>query len=325
MCTRVLIIKKCVCVFYNKLNNNNNRNRFVWGCFCLCVCVGFVCVLSARVGMTARGGNVCSLFLLLFTCVFKCTSVKVRIQKWEKVLGTRDLEEKGTFFVVCYSLLLVLGASLRDFDLGREIAPNVVVGGLVRRGTAVEQGTVRRAIAVHRAVLPVVAVTVGGSIGGRAVGRRHAAVARGRSVAVQQGEGGGRGRSFPLIAGGLGASLVRFVRVLVELVEQEEEHDGVHSDPPDERLRVVAVDEEQLERVHHDGDKLDHLQGGEVLLPPEVLLELGSEGGEQVVRVHHDVDEGVEQTEEGAVATGSELDAEPHGHGHASVVNDVQR
>lgn len=119
--------------------------------------------------------------------------------------------------------------------------------------------------------------------------------------------------------------LVRFVRVLVELVEQEEEHDGVHSDPPDERLRVVAVDEEQLERVHHDGHKLDlkgwnnprlestlqlalslwsyHLQGGEILLPPEVLLELGSEGGEQVVRVHHDVDEGVEQSEEGAVAT----------------------
>lgn len=223
---------------------------------------------------------------------------------------------------------MVLGASLRDFDLGREIAPNVVVGGLVRRGTAVEQGTVcvRGAVAVHRAVLPVVAVTVGGSIGGRSVGRRrHAAVARGRSVAVGQGEGGGRGCGFLLIASGLGAGLVRFVRVLVELVEQEEEHDGVHSDPPDERLRVVAVDEEQLERVHHDGDKLDHLQGGEVLLPPEVLLELGSEGGEQVVRVHHDVDEGVEQTEEGAVATGSELDAEPHGHGHASVVNDVQR
>lgn len=56
--------------------------------------------------------------------------------------------------------------------------------------------------------------------------------------------------------------LVRFVRVLVELVEQEEEHDGVHSDPPDERLRVVAVDEEQLERVHHDGHKLD-LKGWE--------------------------------------------------------------
>lgn len=99
----------------------------------------------------------------------------------------------------------------------------------------------------------------------------------------------------------------------------------MHSDPPDECFRVVAVDEQQLEGVHHDSDKLDHLQGGEVPLPPEVLLELGSEGREQVVRVHHDVDECVEQTEEGTVATWSELDAEPHGHGHASVMNDVQR
>lgn len=243
-------------------------------------------------------------------------------------IGRLEEEEERYFLVCwfvccCYSLLLVLGAgaglSLRDFDLGREIAPNVVVGGLVG-GAAVEQGTVRRAVAVHRAVLPVCGVAVGGAVG------RHAAVAGGGgSVAVGQGEGGGGGRGFLLLAGSQGAGLVRFVRALVELVEQEEEHDGVHSDPPDERLRVVAVDEEQLERVHHDGDKLDHLQGGEVLLPPQVLLELGSEGREQVVRVHHDVDERVEQTEEGAVATGSELDAEPHGHGHASVVNDVQR
>lgn len=30
---------------------------------------------------------------------------------------------------------------------------------------------------------------------------------------------------------------------LVELVEEEEEHDGVHADPPDKGARVVAVDE----------------------------------------------------------------------------------
>lgn len=101
---------------------------------------------------------------------------------------------------------MVLGASLRDFDLGREIAPNVVVGGLVG-GTAVEQGTVRGAVTVHRrAVLPVVAVgdSVGGSVG-RAVGR-HAAIAGG-AVAVGKGKGGcGRG-SFPPITGRLGAGL----------------------------------------------------------------------------------------------------------------------
>lgn len=254
--------------------------------------------------------------------VFKCNLSRAGNTKVGKG-GRRDRvwkKEEGTLF---YSLLLVLGASLRDFDLGREIAPNVVVGGLVGRA-AVQQGTVRGAVAVHRRTvrLPVVGVPVGGAVGS-AVGR-HAAIGGG-SVAVGEGEGCRGRRSFSPFAGRQGAGLVSFVRVLVELVEQEEEHDGVHSDPPDERLRVVAVDEEQLERVHHDCHKLDHLQGGEVLLPPEVLLELGSEGGEQVVRVHHNVDEGVEQSEEGAVATGSELDAEPHGHGHASVVNDVQR
>jgi len=53
-----------------------------------------------------------------------------------------------------------------------------------------------------------------------------------------------------------------------------------------------------------------HLQGGQVLLPPEVLLVLWTHGREHVVGVHHDVDEGVEQAEEGAVATWGELNAE---------------
>jgi len=68
-----------------------------------------------------------------------------------------------------------------------------------------------------------------------------------------------------------------------------------------------------------------HLQGGQVLLPPEVLLVLWTHGREHVVGVHHDVDEGVEQAEEGAVATWGELNAEPDRHGHAAVMDDVQR
>lgn len=115
---------------------------------------------------------------------------------------------------------------------------------------------------VHRTVLPVVSV-----------GSDGATVTTGSTAILQFG-------FFCCQPFGFGgcrfSQLVRFVRALVELVEQEEEHDGVHSDPPDEGFRVVAVDEQQLEGVHHDGDKLDHLQTGEVLLPPEVLLELGS-------------------------------------------------
>jgi len=46
------------------------------------------------------------------------------------------------------------------------------------------------------------------------------------------------------------------VTLLIELLEQEEEHDGVHADPPDERLWIVALDEEQLEGMDHDCDEL---------------------------------------------------------------------
>lgn len=49
----------------------------------------------------------------------------------------------GEVSVLSYSLLLDLiaaaGLSLRDLDLGREIAPNVVVGGLVAIADAVGQ------------------------------------------------------------------------------------------------------------------------------------------------------------------------------------------
>lgn len=48
-----------------------------------------------------------------------------------------------------------------------------------------------------------------------------------------------------------------FVGTLVEFVEQEEEHDGMHANPPHKRPWIVAVDEQQLECVYHDGDELN--------------------------------------------------------------------
>lgn len=42
------------------------------------------------------------------------------------------------------------------------------------------------------------------------------------------------------------------VCLLVEFLEEEEEHDSVHADPPDKGTWVVAVDEEQLEGMDHD-------------------------------------------------------------------------
>lgn len=51
--------------------------------------------------------------------------------------------------------------------------------------------------------------------------------------------------------------IVLIVRLWVEIFEQKEEHDGVHADKPDEPTGVVTVDEQELERVHHNAHELD--------------------------------------------------------------------
>lgn len=80
------------------------------------------------------------------------------------------LPPRGEVSALSYSLLLDLIAaawlSLRDLDLGREIAPHVVVGCLVAVADAVGQQRRRGAVGggtavtvmVHRTVLPVVPV-----------------------------------------------------------------------------------------------------------------------------------------------------------------------
>ena len=47
--------------------------------------------------------------------------------------------------------------------------------------------------------------------------------------------------------------------------------------------RIVASEYQRLEGVEEDHDELHQLDGGEVLLPPEVGLQGGSAGGQQVV------------------------------------------
>lgn len=101
--------------------------------------------------------------------------------------------------------------------------------------------------------------------------------------------------------------------MIEEVLEQEEEHAGVHADPPDESDRVLAwVVEEKLEGVRHDGDELNHLHDCQVLLPPQVLLHGRAHGGEHVVSVHHDVDSRVDEAEERRVTAGGEFDAPPN-------------
>lgn len=48
-----------------------------------------------------------------------------------------------------------------------------------------------------------------------------------------------------------------FVRLLVEVIEQEVEHDGVQQNDPGENFREIAFDEQQLRRVDEHHNELD--------------------------------------------------------------------
>lgn len=58
-----------------------------------------------------------------------------------------------------------------------------------------------------------------------------------------------------------------------------------------------------LECMTKDEDKLDHLEVGKVLLPPNETAVFGSHGSQHVVDIHHNMYEGVDKTKESAVPT----------------------
>ncbi len=76
--------------------------------------------------------------------------------------------------------------------------------------------------------------------------------------------------------------------------------------------KFAIIIEDQLESMRHDADELDHLQGGHVLLPPDVFLILRTQSSHEIIEVHEHVYEDVEESEEGGVATGNESHAWPH-------------
>ena len=69
---------------------------------------------------------------------------------------------------------------------------------------------------------------------------------------------------------------------------------------------VVAREDERLECVEENEDELHELDGGEVLLPPEVGLQGGATGCQQVVEVHQGVHPGVQERPESALASSDE-------------------
>ena len=82
-------------------------------------------------------------------------------------------------------------------------------------------------------------------------------------------------------------SLLLIVRLPVKVVEHVKE-DGILSDgdgKPDHGIaRLQAVEEDAVRAAHC---KLQQLQLGDVLLPPEVLLHLRAKGRKRVVGVHY--------------------------------------
>lgn len=78
--------------------------------------------------------------------------------------------------------------------------------------------------------------------------------------------------------------------------KENEKHSAVRGDNVFESQRILAVriKKNDVDHVAKNDDKLRHLEDGEVLLPPQVLLVRGSHRGQSVVRVHDHVDEGVD-------------------------------
>lgn len=149
-----------------------------------------------------------------------------------------------------------------------------------------------------------------------------------------------------LICLGLFYRLLLLVGLLIEVVEQEVEEHSVGQGEADRPSWIAAVGVEQLSLMNEGAAELDlkrertstisyrsihlylsmayHLQVGDVLLPPQILLHLRSEGGEEVVGVHDDVHERVDPANEGAMSAGIVLGGAPADHGHDSVMIHMQ-
>lgn len=150
-----------------------------------------------------------------------------------------------------------------------------------------------------------------------------------------------------LIRLGLCYRLLLLVGLLIEVIEQEVEEHSVGQGEADRPSWIAAVGVEQLSLMNEGAAELDlhrektrtisyrsihllylsmayHLQVGDVLLPPQILLHLRSEGGEEVVGVHDDVHERVDPANEGAMSARIVLGGAPADHGHDSVMIDMQ-
>lgn len=117
------------------------------------------------------------------------------------------------------------------------------------------------------------------------------------------------------------------VGVVPEVEEEEQENQAIQANDVDKDGELVGavLHEEILGNVAGYHDKLDQLDCSEVFLPPQVLLVAGTEGSQAIVRVHEDVDNTVQQSMKGSLATWSKTDSKPPGEGHDGVMIDMKK
>jgi len=113
------------------------------------------------------------------------------------------------------------------------------------------------------------------------------------------------------------------VRKEIEVGEKDKECNGVGYEDLWHNSWVVTLEVEGEEGVEENTDELDHLEAGEVLLPPEVRLHLGSKGREEVVEVHHGVHSRVEESSETSVTTSNKPGSHPSLKRHDAMVEDM--
>ncbi len=96
-----------------------------------------------------------------------------------------------------------------------------------------------------------------------------------------------------------------FISRYIELGKESEEDDHQRGSD-DWKLPGITTSGSQAENHHHglqkDQGELEHLEWGQVLLPPQIRLHPRSQSGQKIVGIHDDVHDGIDETSEGFLA-----------------------
>jgi len=95
-------------------------------------------------------------------------------------------------------------------------------------------------------------------------------------------------------------------------------------DDPAVYLWIITLNEERLHGMDEEYYELDHLELGQILLPPEVRLHLWTEGCQEVVEVHGNMDSAVQEPTKCGVTSANKFRTEPNGNWKPPMVNNMK-